>query len=141
MDKLELEYLDVELDGGLSKLTDKINEIVSKKANEEQSKFMQNEEKEWKEEFDVKFVDKMRPTGGDGNAWPGEEGIEYIDIIKDELSPTEVKQFIQSLLSQKDKEWREKIEQSFYEVEELEKDFDLNQKIIKIRNALLKPTK
>lgn len=35
------------------------------------------------EEFEEKFVNKLQAHYGDGDAWPGEEGSEYWDALKD----------------------------------------------------------
>ena len=40
-----------------------------------------------KDEYYKKFVDSNVPFGGDGDAWPGEEGTEYEDRFKEEITP------------------------------------------------------
>lgn len=61
---------------------------------------MQNEPKlasDVEKRFDEEFVNKLEPHGGDGNLWPGEEGIEYWDTLKyaeDEGKVEQIKAFI-----------------------------------------------
>jgi hypothetical protein len=37
--------------------------------------------KSFEERFDDKFVKKLAPHNGDGDAWPGEEGCDYYDSL------------------------------------------------------------
>lgn len=51
----------------------------------------------FEERFDEKFVKKLAPHNGDGDAWPGEEGCDYYDSLinsDDEGKVQEIKAFI-----------------------------------------------
>ena len=64
----------------------------------------------WEERFDEKFVDKLKPTSGDGDKWPGEEGIEYIDTLKEDINPNDIIQFISDLLKKREDEYDKAID-------------------------------
>jgi hypothetical protein len=64
------------------------------------------------QEFDNEFVDKLKAHGGDGNAWHGEEGLEYWDTLKnsdDEGTVEKLKAFIRKALTEQKKNYENDI--------------------------------
>ena len=51
-----------------------------------------------KQEFYKLFVDENVPYGGNGDAWPGEEGTEYKTVFKEDLDPTKVWIFLNDII-------------------------------------------
>jgi ABC-type phosphate/phosphonate transport system substrate-binding protein len=49
----------------------------------------------------------------------------------------DVENFLLEELNNKDKEWEEKIRDVFYNLNDKEEDFELNQKLLQIRNDIL----